>query len=578
MPLLPFRFVVGLVLLAVGWGGQDVQASAPLADTTDGSPHWIFLAPRPAPGAVSPAAPRTESRTKSRTKRRAEDRRDRRGTNAAARLTRPVAVRYLAALRRAGVVPRVQSRWLHAVSANLTPAQRRQIDRLPFVRRTQPIARYAPADTLHRAQPQALRSPVVLPRPVVAPTAADSAFYGPSYTQLRVTNALPPIERGIHGDGVRLGFLDTRYRGFQHPVFDALRDEGRLLGLRDIAGGTQTNNHGGAVASVAVGYAPGVLIGPAHRADVLAATTEYTPSERNVEEDYFVAGLEWMEAQGADVVNVSLGYTQFDEGERSYTTEDLDGDTAVTTRAVDAAVQLGMAVVVSAGNSGCDDPSNCWFYVGTPADADSAIAVGGVHADGSIVSFSSRGPTADGRIKPDVVAQGQNVVVAWNEDQYVESGGTSFASPLVAAVVAQMLQVNPDLTPMQVRRLLRTTADQSERPDNTRGWGLLDADAAVRAAEHQARLSPPPALVVRSPAPNPARTETTFAIDVPRGTSSLDVSLFDVLGRRVVHDVRSVQPGPNRLTLSVDGLPPGVYLYRLHGAERVATGKLVILR
>ena len=566
MPPLPLRIVVGLLFLVGGGWGDAARAALPPADTTEATPHWIFLAPRPPTVHASPADPN------------AQERRRRRGSNGTARLTRPVAPGYLAALRAAGVTPRVQSRWLHAVSANLTPSQRRHIDRLPFVRRTHPVARFTPTDTQQTAHPQAVRSPVFVSRPVVSPTPADSAFYGPSYTQLRVMNALPLIERGIHGDGVRLGFLDTRYRGLQHPVFDALRDDGRLLGLRDFAGGTQTNNHGGAVVSVAVGYAPGVLIGPAHRAEVLAATTEYTPSERNVEEDYFVAGLEWMEARGADVVNVSLGYAQFDEGERSYTTDDLDGDTGVTTRAVDAAAQLGMAVVVSAGNSGCDDPSNCWFYVSTPADADSSITVGGVHADGSIVSFSSRGPTADGRIKPDVVAQGQGVVVAWNEDQYVESGGTSFASPMVAAVVAQMLQVNPDLTPMQVRRLLRTTADQSARPDNTRGWGLLDADAAVRAAEHQARLSPPPALVVRPPAPNPARTETTFSVEVPRGVSSLDVSLFDVLGRRVAHEVRSVRPGPNRLTFTVDALPPGVYLYRLHGAERVATGKLVILR
>jgi subtilisin family serine protease len=447
------------------------------------------------------------------------------------------------------------------------------------VKRIERVARSTSAGTRAGARLQAVRSPLYLASPLAPVAAADSTFYGPSYPQLRMVNAVAPLERGIRGEGVRLGFLDTRFRGLQHPAFDALREDARLLGLRDFTeGGVQTNNHGGAVVSVAVGHAPGTLVGPAHRAEVLAATTEFTPSERNVEEDYFIAGLEWMEAQGADVVNVSLGYTRFDEGERSYTPDDLDGNTAVTTRAVDAAARLGLAVVVSAGNSGCDAPSNCWFYVSTPADADSSITVGGVKPNGSLASFSSRGPTADGRIKPDVAALGSDVVVAWGADRYVQSGGTSFASPLVAAVVAQMLQVNPSLTPMQVRALLRRTASQPDRPDNKRGWGIIDADAAIRSAEHEARRTPPSTLVARPPAPNPSRSEATFAVSVPSRLSTLDVSLYDVMGRRVVRRTETVRPGPNRITLDVSGLTPGVYLYRLEGAERLATGKLVVLR
>lgn len=475
-------------------------------------------------------------------------------------------------------MPRVQSRWLHAVSARLTPPQRDRVEGLPYVEGLRSVARGVRTQPEQEGEVQATRSPVFLPSPVLPLPLADSSFYGASYTQLGLANALAPLERGLHGEGVRLGFLDTRFRALRHPAFNALRADGRLRGLRDFTQGDQTNNHGGAVASVAVGYAPGVLVGPAHRAEVLAAATEYTASERNVEEDAFVAGLEWMEAQGADVVNVSLGYTRFDDGQRSYTTDDLDGDTGVTTRAVDAATQLGMVVVVSAGNSGCDTPDNCWFYVSTPADADSSIAVGGIQQDSSLVSFSSRGPTADGRIKPDVVALGSNVAVAWGEDRYVASGGTSFASPLVAAVVAQMLQANPSLTPMDVRSLLRQTASRANEPDNEYGWGVVNADAAIRAAVHQAREAPPAQLVARPPAPNPARTEATFPVDVPDGLASLDVSLYDVLGRRVRHQTTRVQPGPNRVTVRVADLPPGVYLYRLKGAERLATGKLVVLR
>ena len=564
-----FRCVLSSCLLLLGMTVLSHAQPLP-SPPEDAVPYWIFLTERPAP--PSPASLRAADP-------HAETRRRLRGTAPdASPLVRPVAPAYVEALRQQGIEVRVQSRWLHAVSASLTPPQRVAIAALPFVRDLQPVAQGTNAAPHDASGPQAIRSPVFVSTPVLPPSVADSSTYGASYPQLRMANALAPLERGIHGEGVRLGFLDTRFRKFHHPVFDALRADGRLLKVRDFAGGTQTNNHGGAVASVAVGYAPGTLIGPAHQAEVLAATTEYTPSERNVEEDYFVAGLEWMEAQGADVVNVSLGYTRFDEGERSYTTDDLDGDTAITTMAVDAAAQLGMTVVVSAGNSGCADPASCWFYIGTPADADSAIAVGGVEPDGSLVGFSSRGPTADGRTKPDVVALGRRVVVAWDTDRFVEAGGTSFASPLVAGVVAQMLQVNPALRPMQIRTLLRQTADQSTSPDNKRGWGILNADAAVHAATHDARRMPPAELTVRPPRPSPARSSTTFTLQAPDGLSQVDLSLYDLLGRRVHHRTVRVLPGPNRISLSVASLPPGLYLYRLKGTDHIATGKLVVLR
>jgi subtilisin family serine protease len=306
--------------------------------------------------------------------------------------------------------------------------------------------------------------------------------------------------------------------------------------------------------------------------------TEYVSFERNVEEDYFVAGLEWLHRRGADVVNVSIGYNTFDEGEHSYTPDDLDGDTGITTRAVDRAAQLGVTVVVSAGNSGCANPDSCWYYVNTPADADSAITVGAIGPDSSLATFSSRGPTADGRIKPDVVVQGEEVVAAWNADGYAQVGGTSFASPQVTAVVAQMLQVNPALSPMDIRRLLRRTASQANAPDNRMGWGVVNADAAIRAAERRARAHPPPALQIEDLYPNPAAHQITLPVRVPDDVGQVDLSLLSPMGHPVASKTYTVEPGPNWLTMNVGTLPPGLYWYRVHAPDRTYSGTVAVRR
>jgi subtilisin family serine protease len=479
----------------------------------------------------------------------------------------PVAASYLAALRRLGVSPVVQSRWFHAVSALLTPDERTAVAAQPFVRAVRPVAIGRPRDA-GRAPDDGLRA---------GPSSSLTGQLplGASAAHLSRINAVAPLARGLDGHGVRVGFLDAHFQGLRHPAFATLRADGRMLGLRNFTEGRQGGNHGMAVASVAVGAAPGTLIGPAHGAQVLGATTEYTPSERNVEEDYFVAGLEWLHRRGADVVNVSVGYNTFDEGQDSYTTDDLDGNTGLTTRAVDRAAHLGVTVVVSAGNSGCATPDSCWYYVNTPADADSAITVGAVTPDSALADFSSRGPTADGRTKPDVVVQGTEVVAAWDDGSYAEVGGTSFASPQVTGVVAQMLQVNPALSPIEVRRLLRNTASQARQPDNRRGWGVVNADAAVRAAERRARATPPSSFVVESPYPTPADSQLTVPVRAPRSASAT-LSLVSPLGTVPARQTRRVQPGPNWLRLNLQAVPPGLYLYRLQLGPEQRTGTVAV--
>ncbi len=543
------RFHVILTFFLISLLRQEAHAQQPAAKK-----YWLFFTDKQ--GATESVFVHPKA-----LKRRAL-----RGNGVAPELDLPVSPRYIAILRRQGIQPIVQSRWLNAVTAYLTPEQQETVHSLPFVRSIRPVARFAQT-----------------PLPISTSTAKMYQDpYGPSAFQLAFINALPPLKNGYQGKGIRIGFLDTAF-WLSHPALIHLSESGRLIATYDFVYDredvSEGHPHGTMTSSTTLGYAPEHLIGPAYGAELLAAHTEYAPTETNQEEDWFVAGMEWMERMGADVVNVSLGYSVFDEGQRSYTYADMDGDTALPTIAADRAAQLGVIVVVSAGNEGgCGSPQHCWYYITSPADGDSVITVGAVRPDSTLASFSSRGPTADGRIKPDVVALGVSVYVAYPPDAYVYASGTSFSAPLTTGVVAQMLQANPSLGPIEVRDILRATASQADHPDNEMGWGIINADAAVREALQ--RLAPPDNLAqlhLQDVYPNPASRMVTVDILAPESTSSATLELYNALGQRVRKwEVASLYPGLNRHTFSVADLPSGVYFIRLTGTDILTWGKMVV--
>ena len=515
---------------------------------------------------------------------RAQRRRRLRGTKSSAWQDAPLSPYYLQALEQEGLTLINRSRWLNAVTAYLTPSQRQAISNLSFVRDVRPVAHLSASTGWHVPAP-----------PVVAAPASSMIDCGHSCWQLELVNAIAPLERGINGQGVVIGFVDTRFDlsgdPFDHDALKHIRDGGKIqwrdFATRDttIAGALEGSRHGMSVASVAVGHDPGNLIGPCYGADkVYAAATEWTGYERNIEEDNFVAGVEWMEAEGVDVINSSLGYYVFEDGQRSYTTADLDGDTGITTIAFDLAADKGVVPVASAGNLGLE----AWQRIVTPADGDSVIAAGGVRLDSTYWPISSTGPSADGRIKPDVAALGLQVYVAVaaadDLPPYTYSNGTSFSSPMVAGVVCQILQVDPTLNPAMVADVLRNTASQASSPDNYLGWGIINADAAVKAVEDTGtqRTVPPDAptsLRIRPPYPNPFSERVHLTVDIPKEISYAHLAIYNMLGQQVlVPFTERLRPGSHEIAIAGQGLPAGLYTLVLTADEEVRTQTLVLVR
>ena len=386
---------------------------------------------------------------------------------------------------------RVRSRWLHAISADVPATALRTLMQDPQLRRIQPLGRFrAPKNRTRTLEIPPPRTPTAGEDTCPPDPPGGDPVYGPSAMPYRRLNLRPLSDAGHNGAGVRVALFDTGF-DTQNPAFSgvtvtAQRDFVFNDGIvRDEPGkDTGADFHGTAVWSLFAGSMPGRLRGVARATTYLLAKTEDVRSEMRVEEDNYVAALEWADSIGVDIVSSSLAYLVFDNS-FSYTPSELNGDIAVTTVAVDAAAGRGIIVVTAAANEG-----PAFRTIWTPADADSGITIGAEDSLGNIAFFSSRGPTADGRLKPDFTAPGVAVCVVVGPSQLFREGGTSFATPLVAAGITLMKEMFPTLGPIAMRDTLRAFASRRATPDSTFGWGRPDFAASARLSSHLNAIAP----------------------------------------------------------------------------------------
>ncbi|MFH1263449.1 MAG: S8 family serine peptidase [Pseudomonadota bacterium] len=400
------------------------------------------------------------------------------------RLDQPVHDLYLVELERQGAKIREKSRWLNAVSIEASPEVLSTLGALSFVSRVEKVRSI-------KAQPTPTQRSVDSPESE-EPAPTSETAYGPAYQQV-ATLGIPELHRiGLSGRGLTICLLDVGFfKG--HEAFRKVK----LLAERDFVfkdddvsqdpnnRNDYDDDHGTSVWSIIGGYAPGHIIGPAYGATYLLAKTEDVKHENRTEEDNWVAALEWAASRGAKIVSSSLGYMKFDDETMNHPYSSLDGQTIVTAIAANAAAQLGILVVNAVGNTGQNRTTGELVprSLSSPADAFGVLAVGAVDEYGNIAPFSSRGPTADGRIKPDVMAQGKNVygAISAGTDTYQTGEGTSFAAPLVAGAAALIWQAHPDWTVERLKEALRNTASMAILPNNDAGYGVVNV---VRALEY----------------------------------------------------------------------------------------------
>ena len=381
---------------------------------------------------------------------------------------------------------------------------------------------------------------------------------GPGIEQVNATSL---ISEGFLGQGKLIAVLDAGFLATdQILAFDHLWNAGQIMGWYDFVEPSQnifnSSFHGTAVLSVMAAKRPGELFGTATGASYYLIRTEDATSEFRIEEYNWLAGAELADSLGADIINSSLGYTRFDDPAQNYVYGQLDGHTTVVARAANFAFERGMVVVNSAGNYAQQN----WKYIGSPADSFGALSIGALTIEGQRASFSSFGPSADGRVKPDIMAHGRLVPVANTSNGISLASGTSFSSPLIAGLAAALWQKHDHASAQQIKKAIIESSDRYLMPDSAFGHGIPDFLWASKLLQYD--FQPQKQLVIY---PNPVNVYSYIRF-YSENEQEVKIELFDLRGQQLFNSEKQMAfKGYNRMQTFKDihHLQNGIYFIRL---------------
>lgn len=378
-------------------------------------------------------------------------------------------------------------------------------------------------------------------------------------------------EAGYRGEGMLIAVMDSGFPGadtisfFKH-VFDEERFD--AASSHDfVSGGSGSSvfrhyEHGTKVWSAMAAYKQDQFVGGAYKATYILFVTEYYPTEYRIEEYNWLFAAERADSAGVDVINVSLGYTTFDDPQMDYSPSQMDGETAVITRAAQIASGKGMIIVTSAGNAGGSTPTT----ISAPADAENVLTVGAVTAAGVRATISSVGPSADGRIKPDIAALGSLVSVIEPDGTTSTATGTSLSSPLIASLVADVWQMLPDLTAQEVMDTIRSRASQASNPDNLLGYGIPDFSFVVTSNDPEILNEPVNVF------PNPSSGLVFIQLPVSM-QGELRMRLIDAKGAEYPVNISRISD--QEFSIDMSGKKPGLYVLCVRHGRHITTHKII---
>lgn len=453
-----------------------------------------------------------------------------------------------------GIIVLAQSKWLNAVHVRGSVSDINQLGNLSFVSSIGFANHALNPQGRTASQPSTQR-----------PQSATADFnYGNSANQVEMLNAHLLHQQDFTGSGVTIAVFDTGFPGVDTAApFARLRDNGHILGthdfVHDLENAYSGASHGTSVLSALGGFADGQLVGTAPDADYYLFATEDVLSENPVEESYWAEAAEVADSLGVDIISSSLGYRNYDNPDYTYTFEHLDGQTSFITRAAEIAFSKGIIVINAAGNSGGNTASP-WILA--PSDGAHVLAIGSVDASENYSPFSSVGPTADGRIKPDLAAKGSGTFVSDASGGINSGNGTSYATPVLAGAVACLWQALPDLTNQEIVDLVKSSSDQYSNPDYLKGYGVPDFSLALESALSVQGHQEEKVFVY----PNPV-SDRFYLSDASVATTSFWLS--DAAGRLVLKGISEASGN------DVSGLRSGVYFYELVREGKTIRGKLI---
>ncbi|MCB0374600.1 MAG: S8 family serine peptidase [Sinomicrobium sp.] len=460
-----------------------------------------------------------------------------------------------------GITVYARSKWFNCVHVIGTEADVNALSALPFVsavffanRSLNPGAKSAKPLRPHKLQNK-------------FNTEQTDFTYGNSATQVQMLNVQTLHQQDYTGEGMVIAVMDGGFPNVDTmDAFQRMRDNGDLLGgYNFVSGNTDYTNpalssHGTRVLSDMAGYIQNEFVGTAPDAGYYLFVTEDVSDETPLEESYWVAAAERADSLGVGIINTSLGYSEFADADYDYTTSDMDGNTAFITLGANIAVEKGMLVVCSAGNSGDD----AWGIITAPADGN-VFTVGAVNAAENYALFSSRGPAADGRIKPDGMAMGQLAAVVGPDDMIYFNNGTSFAAPVMTGALASLWQSAPDMTNLEIMQAVRESSSNYATPNAQLGYGIPDFQTALNTVSSIQQKK----LQDISIYPNPV--SSYFEIAYASSIGEIKAEVYDILGKKVLSQTVS----PENKTIHVAKLSKGIYMVRLTSGAAVKIFKIV---